>query len=50
LARSTPVSAETGTLATFSGALWATSSMSMPPAAEQIARNVRFARSSRKEK
>ncbi len=49
-ARSTPVSAETGTLATFSGEVWATSSMSMPPAAEQMARKVRFARSSRKEK
>ena len=50
LALSTPVSGETGILATASGLLCATSSISMPPCTEQIDRNVRLARSSRKDR
>ena len=50
LPRSTPVSGETGIRATASGALCATSSISMPPWTEQMARKVRLARSSRKDR
>ena len=50
LARSTPVSGETGIRATASGLVCATSSISMPPWTEQMDRNVRLARSSRKDR
>ena len=50
LAASTPVSADTGMRATASGEVCATSSISMPPWTEQMDRNVRLARSSRKDR
>ena len=50
LAASTPVSGDTGILATASGLLCATSSISMPPCTVQMDRNVRLARSSRNDR
>ena len=50
LAASTPVSGLTGIRATASGLVWATSSISTPPCTEQIATNVRAARSSKKDR
>ena len=50
LAWSTPAIASIGTRARASGRSTASSSISMPPSADAIARKVRFERSSRKEK
>ena len=49
-ALSTPVIASTGIRASASGRSTASCSISMPPSAEHIARNVRLLRSSRNEK
>ena len=50
LAASTPVSGLTGILASASGFVLATSSISTPPSTEHIDRNVRSARSSRNDR
>ena len=50
LARSTPAIGSIGMRASASGRSTASSSISMPPSADAMARNVRLERSSRKEK